>query len=87
MGKYLINDTTLTAISDAIRSKTGKIDLMKPSQWAGELDNIKSSGQYLWSKKESADGDVIGYAVSDDSSKYPDGGLQDGYYWKLKGGM
>ena len=48
MGKYLIEDTTLTAIADAIRSKTGKTDLIKPSQWAGELDNIKSSGQYLW---------------------------------------
>lgn len=83
MAKYLIEDSTLTAISNAIRTKTGKSELLKPSQWAVELDDIKVSGKYLWSKKKSADGDVIGYAVADDFAKYPDGGMQDGYYWTL----
>lgn len=86
MAKYLIEDSTLTAISNAIRTKTGKSELLKPSQWAVELDDIKVSGKYLWSKKESADGDVIGYAVDDDSTKYPDGAWQDGYYWECVGG-
>lgn len=83
MAKVRINEETLFAISNAIRAKTGKTDLMKPGQWSVELDNIKNSGQYLWSKKETDDGVVIGYAVADDSSEYPDGGLQDGYYWEL----
>ena len=88
MAKVFIEESTLVAISDAIRAKTGKTDLMEPSQWTVELDNAggSSSGQYLWSKKESADGDVIGYAVADDSSKYPNGGFgADGYYWELVG--
>ena len=51
MGKVFINEETLVAISDAIRAKTGGTGLIKPGDWAGELDNVKGSGQYLWSKK------------------------------------
>ena len=40
------------------------------------------SGQYVWSKKDSANGPVTGYVVSNDGEKYPDGGWQNGYYYK-----
>ena len=42
MSKYLIQDTTLTAIANAIREKTGETDQMTPEQMATEISNIKS---------------------------------------------
>ena len=42
MSEYLIQDTTLTAIADAIREKTGGTDQMTPDQMATEISNIKS---------------------------------------------
>ena len=41
----------------------------------------KMSGVYLWSKKEAADGDIVGYATGDVDNAYPDGGWAQGYYW------
>ena len=39
-------------------------------------------GQYVWSKRESENSDIIGYIVGETESDYPDGGIQDGYYYK-----
>lgn len=55
MAKVFIEESTLVGISDSIRAKTGSTGLIKPGDWAAELDNIKSSGKYLWSKKGMAD--------------------------------
>lgn len=44
MSEYLIQDTTLTAIADAIREKTGGTDQMTPDQMATEISNIQASG-------------------------------------------
>ena len=55
MAKVFINESTLVDISDAIRAKTGKTDLIKPGDWATELDNVEGAGKYLWSKKGMAD--------------------------------
>ena len=44
MSEYLIQDTTLTAIADAIREKTGGTDQMTPEQMATEISNIQASG-------------------------------------------
>ena len=52
-------------------------------EWtAVEAPSGGGSGQYVWSKKNSADGPVTGYVVSNDGNKYPDGGWQNGYYYK-----
>lgn len=82
MEKVLIKEETLTAIGDAVRAKTGTSDLMSLDDMTEALGNIKSSGKYFFSKKASESGDILGYAVSDDLAKYPDGGWQDGYYWE-----
>lgn len=59
MAKVFIEESTLVGISDSIRAKTGKTGLIKPGQWASELDNIKSSGKYLWSKKGMVQNDIM----------------------------
>ena len=42
MAEYLIQDTTLTAIADAVRSKTGSTASLSPSEIATEIGNIKT---------------------------------------------
>lgn len=44
MSKLVINDTTLTAIGDAIRNKTGKSDLIAPGAMPAEIDSIQAGG-------------------------------------------
>lgn len=86
MDKVLIKESTLTAIGDAVRAKTGVSGMLSVEAMAEALGGIKSSGKYLFSKKETESSDILGYAVSDDLEKYPDGGTQDGYYWECVGG-
>lgn len=40
MANVLIDESTMTDIGNAIRNKTGKTDLMYPSEMAGEISNI-----------------------------------------------
>lgn len=40
MSKYVIEDTTLSGIADAIRAKTGKTDSMTPEQMPAEISGI-----------------------------------------------
>lgn len=40
MAEYLIQDTTLTGIADAIRAKTGSTDAIKVSDMAGQIEEI-----------------------------------------------
>lgn len=44
MSKYVINDTTLTAIGDAVRSKSGTSDLIPVSGLADAITNLPSGG-------------------------------------------
>ena len=44
MSEYLIQDTTLTDIADAIREKTGKTDAMTPLEMPGEIAAIQGGG-------------------------------------------
>ena len=56
MAKCFIQDTTLTAIGDAIRAKTGRTDLMLPSAMPDAIAGIVSgggSGDYIWSIQHS----------------------------------
>lgn len=42
MSKVTINDTTLTAIGNAIRTKTGKTNLLLPSEMPKEIESIQA---------------------------------------------
>lgn len=44
MAEYLIQDTTLTAIANAVRSKTGKSESIKVSDLADKINGITSGG-------------------------------------------
>lgn len=44
MSKVFIEDTTLTAIGDAIRGKTGTSDLIDPANMAQEITNLSTGG-------------------------------------------
>jgi hypothetical protein len=44
MAKVFIEETTLTAIGDAIRGKTGKTDLIDPALMSTEIANISGGG-------------------------------------------
>lgn len=45
MAKYTIEDTTLTNIASAIRDKTGKSELLLPSQMPSEIQSISGGGE------------------------------------------
>ena len=58
MGNAFIKESTLTAIANAIRAKTGGTTTMLPSEMAGEITNMKvggGSGSYVWTKQGMAD--------------------------------
>lgn len=44
MSKLFIEDTSLVAIGDAIRAKTGKSDKLTPAQMASEIGSITTGG-------------------------------------------
>jgi hypothetical protein len=44
MSKVFIEETTLTAIGDAIREKTGKSDLIAPGSMPQEIKSITTGG-------------------------------------------
>ena len=44
MSKVFIEETTLTAIGDAIREKTGKAELIAPLSMAAEISSITTGG-------------------------------------------
>ena len=44
MAEYIIQDTTLTAIGDAIRAKTGSTELIAPENMPTEIESIQSGG-------------------------------------------
>lgn len=45
MSEYLIQDTTLTAIGDAIRAKTGGTELIVPENMPTKIESIQSGGE------------------------------------------
>lgn len=47
MAEYLIQDSSLTAIGNAIRSKTGKTDTLSLTEMVNEIFNIKTGGEEL----------------------------------------
>lgn len=44
MATYLIQDTTLSSIADAIRAKAGKSEAFTPAQMVSEIENLPTGG-------------------------------------------
>lgn len=51
MAKIFIEESTLSAIGDSIRAKTGKTDMIPPLQMPTEIESIKGGGEILPSAK------------------------------------
>lgn len=51
MAEYLIQDTTLTAIGDAIRAKTGSAELINPENMPTEIESIQSDDTGVGSRQ------------------------------------
>lgn len=88
-----IEESTLTAMADAIRTGTGKPGAMKPLAMAKEIAKIKDysnsrEGKYVWSV-QSGDGTTVDanaetkYVASNDTALYPLDGWIDNNYFKL----
>lgn len=91
MAIQFIEESTLTAMADAIRVGTGKAGKMKPSEMPGEIAAIKTysrEGKYVWSV-QSGDGTTVDanaetkYVASNDKAAYPTDGWIDSDYFKL----
>lgn len=86
MGKALINDTTMTNIANAVRSKFGLTGQLKHGDMLAALQGVKKPGSYVWSKfdfKHGEKGEILGYVVGDNESDYPDKAAQGEYYYEL----
>ena len=57
MSNAFIQNTTLSAIGDAIREKTGNSDLILPSKMPEAIDNIPTNniGKYIWCEQNISD--------------------------------
>lgn len=56
MAYYKIQDTTLTAIADAVREKTGETGAMSPTDMAGKIESISGGGGDLPNAEEASFG-------------------------------
>lgn len=70
------NKTQLQANNETLASILSNV-LGLPSQ-----ESLKH-GAYVWKKMTAEGGDFIDYVVSDQENAYPDGGIQDGYWYEL----
>ena len=69
MSKVFIEETTLTAIGDAIREKTGKTDLIAPLSMATEIGSITTGGggseEYFTDEELTFSGDLTNIFAND----------------------
>ena len=66
MAEYLIQDTTLLAIADAIRSKSGKADTILVSDMATEILNLEAGGAselYLYNRGDTCSSNSGGWST------------------------
>ena len=63
MSDYIIHDTTLTSIADAIRTKTGSNAQMTPSEMATAIGNISTGGGGGITLEDICNGTVTGDVV------------------------
>lgn len=64
MGKYLIDETTLTGIADAIREKSGKLESIPVTNYATEIANLPTGGLPVLYEDYSDVRVVIDYTLS-----------------------
>ena len=73
---YAIEKTTLTAIADSVRAKTGKTDLIPTLNLASEIDSILVPTDTITITENATGIDVSQYATADVAVPIPDGYIQ-----------
>ena len=66
-------------VNAEVATQKTKIDLLAKQIASVQLD---FNSTYVWGKYTASGGDLLDYVYSTDSSAYPDGGTQGGYYYK-----
>ncbi len=67
-------------VNAEVATQKTKIDLLAKQIASVQLD---FNSTYVWGKYTASGGDLLDYVYSTDSSAYPDGGTQGGYYYKI----
>ena len=61
---------------------TNKQKLQTNNANLAKIEDYLPHGAYVWKKLTTQGGDFVNFVVSDQSTAYPDGGLQDGYWYE-----
>lgn len=67
-------------VNAEVATQKTDIDLLAKQIASVQLD---FNSTYVWGKYTASGGDLLDYVYSTDSSAYPDGGTQGGYYYKI----
>ena len=67
-------------VNAEVATQKTKIELLAKQIASVQLD---FNSTYVWGKYTASGGDLLDYVYSTDSSAYPDGGTQSGYYYKI----
>lgn len=67
-------------VNAEVATQKTKIELLAKQIASVQLD---FNSTYVWGKYTASGGDLLDYVYSTDSSAYPDGGTQGGYYYKI----
>ena len=63
-------------------SGTNKQKLQTNNANLAKISDYLPHGAYVWKKLTAQGGDFVNFVVSDQSTAYPDGGTQDGYWYE-----
>lgn len=63
-------------------SGTNKQKLQTNNANLAKIEDYLPHGAYVWKKLTAQGGDFVNFVVSDQSTAYPDGGTQDGYWYE-----
>ena len=80
MGEAIITRRGGENVNAEVATQKTKIELLAKQIASAQLD---FNSTYVWGKYTASGGDLLDYVYSTDSSAYPNGGTQGGYYYKI----
>lgn len=81
-GLQIVNGVNGEDLTDtAADQTTAAAELMK--MVGRKLADHKGEGDYVWKKLTAEGGEFLDYVVSNDTEAYPNGGMQDGFWYEL----
>ena len=81
---YSGNSSIQQNVADYVVDTDGSVNIFLTGYWSGNGQTVGDTYTALNTvSKTLYSTNLVGYAVSDDGSKYPDGGVVDGYFYEL----